>query len=437
MKQQSAARTLLTFSLPLILSGVLQQLYSWVDAFIVGHIEGETALAAIGSTGAVTELFAFSITGFTLGLSILAAQKFGERDTRSVTRILSGFFVPLLAVYTALSLLGTVCTEPILALLRTPANMFPYALRYLRLIFLGFPFLTLYNLYAAMLRAIGNSRAPFYGILLSSALNVALDVLLVAVLPFGVGGAALATVISQIAMAVFIALYATAKYPMLRLSLRAPREDGALLRAGCALGFPPAIQTSITALGNAVLQNFMNGFGSPTVAAVTTAYRIDSIMLLPVINLGAAISTMVAQSKGAGETPKIKKFLFSGIGMMAVVSVVLSVLMYFFGGDLIALFGVEAEASAIGTRFFRSISGFYILFATANAFRGAIEGIGRVLYSSLVWIAALAGRIALSYLLAAPLGNMAIAFAEGLSWVAILLLYVPGLIRRRSDLGLR
>ncbi len=209
MTRNNIALTLIKFSLPLILSGILQQLYSWADAFIVGHVSGETALAAVGATATITDFFVLSITGFTLGLSIFAAQKYGQCHPEEISKILSSFSLLLGIVFTGLAAMGISFTTPILTLMNTPADMFSFAKDYLQIIFLGIPFLAIYNTYASLLRATGDSKAPFYAVLISSVMNVLLDILLVAVLPFGVAGAAMATVISQITMTIFIVFYAT------------------------------------------------------------------------------------------------------------------------------------------------------------------------------------------------------------------------------------
>lgn len=422
------AATLIKFSFPLILSGILQQLYSWADAFIVGHVEGEAALAAVGAASVITDFFILSITGFTLGLSIFAAQKHGQQNTADIRKIFSSFLLISGIAFSILAALGMFFINPILSLISTPADMHLFAGNYLRIIFLGIPFLAVYNVCASLLRATGDSKAPFYAVLISSSLNVALDILFVAVLRYGVSGAAAATVFSQIAMTAFIILYTMIKYPVLRFSRKDKLLHWHMIKQGCRFGFPPAIQSGITSLGNVALQNFMNGFGSQTVAAVTTAYRIDSIMLLPVINLGSAISTMVAQSKGSNELWKIKKFLRTGVAIMMIVSVSLSVVMSLSGGRLIAIFGVGEAAAEIGSLFFRSISVFYIFYGIAAAFRGTVEGNGNVLYSSIVGMVVLGIRISLSYALADSFANMAIPYAEGLSWISMLLLYVPKLI---------
>ena len=434
--QHSAVRTLVRFSLPLILSGILQQLYGWVDAFVVGHVLGETALAAVGSTATITSLLIQAITGFTLGLSILAAQKYGQGELEDLRRILSSFACILGAVFLVLTGACVPLTGRILTLMHTPEDMFLYAFDYLWIIFLGIPFLAVYNTYAALLRAMGDSRAPFYAVTLSSGLNVVLDILLVAVVPWGTAGAAAATVVSQAAMTVFLIAYTARRYPHLRFSLRGRLLHPPVIASACAFSFPPAIQYSVTALGNLALQNFMNGFGSQTVAAITSAYRIDSVMLLPILNLGAAISTMIAQSRGARQPERIRQFFRTGVLLELLLGGVLFLVMPLFGGPLIALFGVEEGAVAIGSRFFRALAPFYFCFSVSLAFRGAAEGLGAMLYAGAAGIASLGMRIALSYLLAPSLSDLAISYAEGFCWIFLLLLFLPFLFLHRGELGI-
>ena len=224
-------------------------------------------------------------------------------------------------------------------------------------------------------------------------------------------------------MALFLIFYAARRYPVLRFNFRDRLIDRAALAEGCRLGFPPTVQFSVTSLGNLALQNFMNGFGTQTVAAVTTAYRIDTIILLPIINLGSAISTLVAQSRGAGDRERMGRIFSAGAALMAAVSVALTLLVIPTGSRLIALFGAGGEAVAIGHDFFLRIASFYWAFGLATAFRGYIEGLGDVLWSSCAGIAALAFRIAASYALVSFFGNMVIAYAEALSWILLLALY--------------
>ena len=313
---RSITRELIAFSIPLILSGLLQQLYSWVDAFIVGNIVGEGALAAIGLTGAVNQLFIFGITGFAAGINILAARHYGGGNLRIQKHILYTFSIVLTAAVLLLAVSCTGAADAILRLLSTPEDIFTDASTYLRIILCGMPFLALYNVYCAVLRGMGDSTLPLYSIVVSSAVNLVLDLLFVWVLGWGVAGAALATFIAQAAMTGYTVLRSLSKYPYLRFaheesqagSVSTGNADSAsrypasgdssglwqqtgdgtfrptyeaaispkfrkdILRQGLALAAPITIQSIINALGCLVLQGFMNTFGSMTVAAITTAY---------------------------------------------------------------------------------------------------------------------------------------------------------------------
>ena len=329
LKSSAFGRTILTlihFSLPLILSGILQQLYNWADAFIVGNVEGELALAAVGSTTTLINFYVNAITGFTLGLSILFAQKYGNGEHGSLSRILSSFSVFLGGIFLLLAGVGIGLTAPLLKLLHTTPDTIGLAEEYLRIIFAGIPFLAVYNVYSAALRGIGDSRAPFYSVLLSSLVNVVLDILFVACFRWNVAGAAIATVFSQAAMTLFLIAYSVRKYPLLRFSLRGRLFHREALTDGIHFGFPPMLQSSVSSAGSLTLQNFMNGFGSQTVAAVTTAYRVDSVVMLPIINLGSGISTLTAQQYGAGNQKEARRIFSAGLFVMSVTALLLTAL---------------------------------------------------------------------------------------------------------------
>ncbi|MBE6878863.1 MAG: MATE family efflux transporter [Ruminococcaceae bacterium] len=430
-KKESIAWTLVKFCTPLILSGILQQLYNWVDAFIVGNVNGETALAAIGSVSSISNFYIMAITGFTTGLSILIAQKFGSGEKEQISRILSTFLLILGVIFTVVAVVAFAVAGPLLTLMDTPADIFDAAKGYLKIISVGVPFLTVYNLYAGAIRAVGDSRAPFYAVLVSSAVNVVMDILFVAVFGWGVDGAAIATVIAQVAMTIFMIIYGVTKHPVVRFKI-INIFNRECLSGGFSFGTPPMVQSCINSFGNMILQGFMNGFGTATVAAITTAYRVDCIALLPVINLGSGISTLVAQNYGAGDRKKAWKVFTTGVVIMMPVALVLTMVVVLFGGKMIALFGAGEEVVAIGTNFFRSIAVFYVIYGIAMACRGYIEGLGGVMYSSIIGVTALAVRIINSYALKGVWGNMVIAYAEGISWALLMTLFIIKIIKIRK-----
>ena len=424
MTKGNLAKSLVLFTIPLVLSGLLQQLFNWVDGFIVGNVEGETALAGIGATTSLYYLFLTVMIGFTSGLSVLAAQQYGMGEEEKIRRTLSTFVVVLGGLFLLIAALGIPLTSWTLALMDTPEAIFTLAKNYMQILFLGVPFMAVYNTYSAVLRGLGDSRASFLAVLVSTGINVALDVLFVVVLRWGVEGAAAATVVSQAAMTVYLALYAAERYQVLRFRIDREMIEGTILKRGLQFGLPPAIQAGVTSAGNLVLQRFMNGFGEQTVAAITTAYRVDSVLLLPIINFGSGIATVVGQNIGAGDQDRAKRTLKIGALLMAGISVCLTVLILLTGEYLIAMFGLTAESVAVGKSFFYAIAGFYLVYGLAMAFRGYLEGLGDMTFSGAAGIFSLLVRIAASYGLAGIFGTMIIAYAEAFSWAALLVLYL-------------
>lgn len=434
MTQGSIAKALTAFTVPLILSGVFQQLFNWVDAFIVGNVEGELALAGIGAVTSTYSMFVMMIVGFTSGLSVLAAQRFGMGRTEELKYILSSFSLALGGIFLLVCGLGAVFVRDILVLLDTPENIFRNAEDYLRIMFAGIPFLAVYNTCCAVLRGLGDSRAPFRSVLVCSVINVVLDLVFVAGLRLGTGGAAIATVLSQIAMTVYVARYAVGRYPVLRFPRELFRRKTAA--EGTRFGLPPAVQSGASSFGNILLQRFMNGFGDQTVAAITTAYRVDTVLLLPIVNFGSGVATVAAQNIGAGRPDRAKQALKTGAVMIAVISLLLTLLILLAGGPLIAMFGLTPESVEIGRRFFIRLASFYVIYGLAMAVRGYLEGLGDMTFSGMAGIAALLVRITASYAFVGVMGRRVIAYAEAFSWIALLGIYLMRYAwknRRRTD----
>lgn len=438
MTQGSLAKSLLAFSVPLILSGLLQQLFNWADALIVGNVEGDLALAAIGAAGTIPAVAVLVITGFASGIGILSAQLYGGGQRQELGRLLSTFTLAVGGLCAALGAAGALLAPEILRALHTAGDSFAIAEGYLRIFLLGTPFVAVYNVYAAVLRGCGDSRTAFLTICVCSVTNVLLDLLFVAGLGWGAAGAAAATVLAQCAMMVFIVAYTGRKYDFLHLRAGRAGLDRAMLRRGLGLGLPLAVQSSVKSAGNLALQSFMNGFGSPTVAAITTAYRIDNVLMLPVINFGMGVATAVAQNMGVGDSRRARRVLYAGGAAMAVIAVSLTGVVLLCGHGLLALFGLSEQSVEIGTAFFRSIARFYLVFGAATVLRNYLEGCGKVLFSSAVNVFALGVRIVLSYRVGAGLGSGIFAFAEGVSWGIMLLLFAlrclwPAARRRKPE----
>lgn len=424
LTQGNMVKTLVSFTIPLIISGMLQQIFNWVDAFIVGNVEGELALAGIGATTYLYNLFVTVIVGFTSGITVFAAQRFGMGERETLRDILSAFTFLLGGVFLAVAAAGILLVDPILIMLDTPAVIFHQARAYMQPLLLGIPCLAVYNTYSAVLRSMGDSKAPFYSILVCSGVNVVLDLFFVAYLRLGTGGAAAATALSQAVMTIFIIGYAVKRHPVLRFRPGRSAVLGSVLAMGLGFAVPPTIQAGTTSLGNMLLQRFMNGFGEQVVAAVTTAYRIDTVLILPIVNFGSGIATITAQNIGANNRPAAKQALKIGMVMMAVISLCLTAFVVTAGEGMIRIFGLTPEAVSLGKVFFGSIARFYIVYGLAMAMRGYLEGLGDMRFSSMAGIAALGVRILSSYAFKEQFHTLVIAYAEAFSWIALLGMYL-------------
>jgi Na+-driven multidrug efflux pump len=363
----------------------------------------------------VTGLLVMALAGLTSGVSILSARHFGMSGLSPQRDILFTFAKWYGGIFVALSVLGYFLAEPLLLLLKTPSDIFELSKAYLQITTIGIPFLAIYNIYGAVLRGIGDSKAPLYSVFVSTLTNIVLDIVFVTVFRWSVRGAAFSTVISQIAMAAYIVLYASRRYEPLRFGNRG-KTNVPILKEGFALSLPLAIQAILGSGGNLILQGLLNSFG-------TTAYRIDSVIMLPIINLGVGISTITSQNLGAGEYERMRKSLSAGTGLMIAVSLSLTALVILFGASLIKLFGVTDASARIGARFFKILGFYYPISGFATVFQGYLEGMGRVRFTSTCNILSLILRIILSYLLARSMGNMAIAQGEAYSWCFLMLNY--------------
>ena len=422
MTRGGLALPLLLFSIPLVLSGLLQQLFNWADALIVGNVEGELALAAVSVAATIPAVLVLVITGLTSGLGILCAQLFGRQECGALEKVLSSFVILVGGLCLAVGFAGSIFADEILRVIDTSADMFVTAEEYLRICLLGTGFVGIYNVYAAVLRGCGDSKAAFFSICVASVVNVGLDLLFVAMLGWGAAGAAWATVISQGMMTGFIILYTGKKYPWLRVRLSRNGMDRQAVRHGLGLGLPLATQYSIKSVGNMVLQRFMNGFDSQTVAAITTAYRIDTVLMLPVMNLATGIATAVAQNTGVGNVARAKRSFYIGTAVVTITCVLLTIFVLVFGRGMLALFGISTGAVEIGMDFFKSIARFYLLFGFCMVARSYLEGCGDVKFASAASVLMLLVRIAMSLWVGQRMGSEIFAIAESVSWGVLLAL---------------
>ena len=399
---RDVALELLRFSLPLILSGVLQQLYNWADAFIVGNVEGEAALAAVGCTTSTINFYVMAITGFTLGLSILFAQRYGSGQTEEIPAILSSFSLLLGGIFLVLAALGILFALPLLTLLHTTEDTIALAGDYLRIVLMGIPFLAVYNVYSAALRGIGDSKAPFYAVLLSSVTNVVLDILLVAVLRWHVAGAAIATVISQYAAGVGIMLYTLRSSKLLSFSFRDMKPERKLMKEISSLSVLTSMQQSIMNLGILMVQGLVNSFGTGVMAAFAAGVKIDSIAYMPLQEFGNAFSTFVSQNMGASRHDRVRKGVVFAFLTALLFGLAVSAVVFLIPDQLMAVFidPSETDIIDIGRGYLRIEGACYIGIGLLFMLYGYYRAICMPGMSVILTVLSLGTRVALSYMLA-------------------------------------
>ena len=307
-KELTAGRPLtliLNFTLPLLLGNLLQQTYSLVDAVIVGRFLGINALASVGASTSVVFLILGFCNGCCGGFGIPVAQKFGARDYATMRRLVFVSLKLSAVMSVAIALVTSLLCGDILRIMRTPDNIFPGAYAYLLITFIGVPCTFFYNLLACIIRALGDSRTPFWFLLFSTVLNIILDLFCILVLKWGVAGAGIATVVSQGLSAWLCYRYMMSRFEILRAQPGERRFNGRLARQLLGIGVPMGLQFSITAIGSIMLQSANNALGTACVAAFTAAMRIKMFFMCPLESLGIAMATYSGQNYGAGRPERV------------------------------------------------------------------------------------------------------------------------------------
>jgi putative MATE family efflux protein len=406
MTRGPVARKIIVFTIPLFIGNIFQQLYNMVDAVVVGRYVGKDALAAVGTSFPAMFLLIALVMGLTMGASVLVSQLFGADDLNKMRRAISTSFIFMIVCSFALTVIGLLTARSLLIFLKTPPEVIEDAVIYLKIIFVGMLFLFIYNGIAAFLRALGDSRTPLYFLIISSLLNIALDLLFVLRYKMGVAGVGWATIISQAVAMILCLIYIYRRVELLRLKTHEFVFDRELFALSIKLGIPASIQQTVLSLGMIAVQGLVNSFGSVTIAAYTAAARLDSIAMMPIMNLGMALSTFTAQNIGAGKFDRIRRGYAQTLAMVAACSICTSAIVLLFGPKLINLFidAQETEVILQGNDYITVVSFFYILMGLLFVTNGVLRGSGDMTVSMISTMVNLATRIIFAYILSARPG---------------------------------
>ena len=415
----SPMKLILGFSIPLLFGFLFQQFYGMVDMVIVGQFLGMDALAGVGATGSINFLIIGFCSGVCSGFAIPVAHKFGAKDYSGMRRIvancawLSIFFAVVMTVVVVL-----LCRN-ILVWMNTPEDIFQAAYEYILIIFIGIPATYLYNMLSGIIRSMGDSKVPLFFLLLSSALNIVLDLLCIITFHMGVAGAAIATVISQLVSGLLCLLYMAKKYEILRMTKEEWKMDPHLMKMLCGMGVPMGLQYSITAIGSVVLQTAVNGLGSLAVASITAANKVSIFFCCPFDAMGTTMATYGGQNVGAKRLDRVGQGLKSCVLVGFVYAVGAFVIMYFMGGTLTSLFVDSADPLMLANaRKFLLINGaFFFPLALVNIVRYLIQGMGYSTFAILAGVFEMIARTIAGVILVPAFGFVGACFASPLAWI--------------------
>ena len=376
MTQGPILQQLIYFALPLMLGNVFQMLYNTVDSVIVGNFVSKQALAAIGSTTVIVNMLVFFFNGFSIGASVLISRYFGARNMRMLHDAIETTMAATFVLSLLFSILGVVLVRPMLQIMRTPEDVMADAALYLRIYFGGMSGLLIYNMGSGILRAVGDSTRPLYFLILTSILNILLDLFFVIVLKAGIAGAAIATILSQFLSAALILMLLTRTKDVYRMSWRELHIDRAILGKIFAVGMPAAIQSVITAFSNIFVQGYINVFGSDVMAGWSSYNKLDQFIMLPMQSMAMAATTFVSQNTGAGNERRSDRGTVTALEMSCGVTGVIALVLFLFAPAAVRLFSPDEAVIAYGVMFIRT-NVFFLLFNCINhVLAGALRGRG-------------------------------------------------------------
>lgn len=425
---------LISFTIPLVLGNLFQLTYNAADSMIVGRYLGGQALAAVGTAGPIMNLAILFISGMCMGAGILMSTQYGAKQQDVLERQISTTLLSGLVFSFFVTLSMMVLAKPVLTLIRVPEEILDSACGYLRIIFTGFLFTFAYNFFSSTLRALGDSKASLYFLVISSVFNIAGDLLFVAVFRWGVNGSALATVLSQMICCLCCMIYIQKKVPLLRLGKRWLIFDKRLLSRTFSFGITSALQLMCVQLGKVCVQSMVNMQGIAFMAAFTAVNRVDDFALTPQQNIAHAATTFMAQNKGAGQEKRMKQGFFCGVLVELCYTAAVGSCVFLFAEPIMKLFLPEesAEVIVLGVTYLQLISFLYLLSGSGNIVQGFFRGIGDLkvtLISSLLNISVRV--IAVFFMLQVLNGGFGcLAWACCFGWISMNLLEIPLLIKK-------
>ena len=438
MTMGNPLKNILIFAIPVMLSGLIQQCYNVADTYIAGQFISANALAAIGSVGPMSSLLMGQAMGMTGGFAIPIAQSFGAGN-KKLTNHYAGNAVSLTIIISLIiSLISLILVTPILKLLGTPEAIFNDARSYVSIIYAGAIFTTLYNVMASMLRALGDSKAPLKFLTITAVLNVFLNYFTIAIVGMGVEGAAISTVISQLVSCILCVLYIRSRKEMLNITLEDMKIKKSTAVLMLKMGVPMALQFSITGIGSMVLQSTINTYGPSVMAGFTIANKPELLANIPLSATGVACATFAGQNYGADRMDRVRQGARSAILFAGGMSLVMSIVLYTFGGKIAQIFVDSANVETINAAhtYLKVIAVFYFALAVLFVFRNTLQGIGKTYVSMIAGASELVGRVVAALILSRLFGFFGVCLASPMAWICadipLLIIYFIKVVKKQD-----
>lgn len=420
MTRGNPVKLILLFSIPLLIGNIFQQFYSMVDTIIVGRFVGVDALAAVGSTGSMVFLVNGFATGLTSGFAVLVSQKFGAKDEKGLRKFVSSAVTLTVISVVIVTLISLICGKPLLKLMNTPDNIMADAYTYIKIIYGGLVTTVAYNLIASILRALGDSKTPLYFLIISSVLNVILDLVFIINFKMGVAGAAYATIISQGVSAILCLIYTYKKFTILRLKKEDFKVKKRYYYKHLKIGIPMALQFSITAIGIMTVQGALNVFGSTVIASYTAASKALQLVMQPAITFGVTMATYCGQNLGAREYGRIKDGVKACTKISIITSIVAGAVLIFLGKYFVMMFitNPDAEILKYAQQVLDISAIFFIPLGLIFIYRNALQGIGDSFIPMMAGAYELIARAIVAFTLPRYLEFWGICLADPVAWLA-------------------
>lgn len=441
MTRGNALKLILLFSLPILIGNVFQQLYQLADIFIVGRLIGEKALAAVGASAPIYLTFLIIAFSFTGGLTAITAQRFGAGDEEGVRRSVTHSFRASLVLSIFLTIVLVVSLKRLMHVLNVPAEIYDDSYNFILILGLAMVLIVAFNLLSGFIRALGDSKTPLYFLIFSSVLNIVFNLILIKWFNMGVIGSAVGTVIAISISVVCCVLYIKKNYPILRLRKEDWKYNKEFMREHLNIAIPMSIQFSILSLSIMVIQAVCNSFGAKIIVGFTIALRIEQLATQPLMAIGLAMATFVAQNYGAGKVSRIRDAVKKTCLTSFLISIIMSALMFFFGTHLIGSFLETPDPFIvkIGVSYLGISIMFYFFLGMIFIFKNTLQSMGKPLYPVLSGFVELGIRMFAAIYLASKIGYEGIYYAGPLAWVGGAIVvsigyYINIYRRKESDL---